>query len=99
MTPPKAVFDAMCYLQAVTNPDGPAWAAMVLSDSGRLQIVVSDETLKEVADVLSRPNLLKKFPSLAERRDMFLSVIRTVAEAAANVPKAVSLPRDPKDEP
>jgi len=76
VTPPKAVFDAMCYLQAITNHDGPAWAAMALSDSGLLKIVASDETLKEVADVLSRPNLVKKFPSLIERRGLFLSVIR-----------------------
>jgi uncharacterized protein len=99
VTSPKAVFDAMCYLQAVTNPDGPAWAIMALSDSARLKIVASEETLKEVADVLSRPNLVKKFPSLDERRDLFLSIIRTVAELVADVPKTVSLPRDPKDEP
>lgn len=62
MTPPKAVFDAMCYLQAVTNHDGPAWAAMALSDSGLLKIIASEETLKEVVDILTRPNLVKKFP-------------------------------------
>ncbi len=99
MTPPKAVFDAMCYLQAVTHHDGPAWAVMALSDSGLLKIIASEETLKEVVDILSRPNLVKKFPSLIERRGLFLAVIRTVAEVRPDPPKAVSLPRDPKDEP
>ena len=99
MTPPEAVFDAMCDLQAVTNHDGPAWAAMALSDSGLLKIIASEETLKEVVDILSRPNLVKKFPSLIGRRGLFLSIIRTVAEVRPDPPKAVSLPRDPKDEP
>jgi uncharacterized protein len=99
VTPPKAVFDAMCYLQAVTNPDGPAWAAMALSDSGRLKIVASEETLSEVSDILSRPNLVRKFPPLTGRRAPFFEVIRAVAEVWPDVPKAVSHPRDPKDEP
>ncbi len=99
MTPPKADFDAMCDLQAVTNHDGSAWAAMALSDSGLLKIVACEETLKEVIDVLSRPNSVKKFPSLIERRGPFLAVIKTIAEMRPDPPKVVSLPRDPKDEP
>jgi len=56
MTAPKAVFDTVSYLQAVTNPNGPAWAALELTDVGRIRLVASEETLREVVDVLSRPN-------------------------------------------
>ena len=100
MTAPKAVFDTVSYLQAVTNPNGPAWAALELTDAGRIRLVASEETLREVVDVLSRPNIRKRFPSLTdERLGQFLQVIRLVAEMLVDVPRIVSLERDPKDEP
>jgi len=100
MSAPKAVFDTVSYLQAVTNPNGPAWAALELTDAGRIRLVASEETLREVVDVLSRPNIRKRFPSLTdERLGQFLQVIRLVAEMLVDVPRIVSLERDPKDEP
>jgi len=100
MTVPKAVFDAVCYLQAVTNPNGPAWAALELSDAGRIRLVASEETLREVTEILSRPKLRIRFPSLTDdRRDLFLRIVRQVAEMVHDVPKVMSLERDPKDEP
>jgi predicted nucleic acid-binding protein len=47
MTSPRAVFDSVILLQAVTNPNGPSWAALALADTGRIRIVASDATLKE----------------------------------------------------
>jgi predicted nucleic acid-binding protein len=65
---PKAVFDTVILLQAVTNPDGPSWSALAQADSGRIQIVASDATLKEAEDVLARPSVRKRFATLDDER-------------------------------
>ncbi|MGZ3389798.1 MAG: PIN domain-containing protein [Isosphaeraceae bacterium] len=62
--PLKAVFDTVVYLQAALNPAGPAFAALELADAGRIRLVASEETLEEVAEVLSRPRLRAKYPDL-----------------------------------
>ena len=97
---PKAVFDTVILLQAVTNPDGPSWAALAQADSGRIQIVAGDATLKEAEDVLARPSVRKRFATLDDRTAAeFLGVYRGMAEIHVNVPKTVSLERNHKDEP
>jgi len=98
--PLKAVFDTVVYLQAALNPAGSAFAALELADAGRIRLVASEETLEEVAEVLSRPRLRAKYPDLTnERRDQLLAVIRHVAEVLPAVPRTVTLARDPDDEP
>jgi predicted nucleic acid-binding protein len=64
--PLKAVFDTVVYLQAALNPAGPAFAALELADAGRIRLVASEETLEEVAEVLSRPRLRAKYPDLTK---------------------------------
>src|SRR5208337_470807 len=66
--PLKAVFDTVVYLQAALNPAGPAFAALELADAGRIRLVASEETLEEVAEVLSRPRLRAKYPDLTDGR-------------------------------
>jgi uncharacterized protein len=98
--PPKVVFDTVVYLQATLNPAGPAFAALQLVDAQRIRLVSSDETLDELAEVLSRPRLRAKYPHLTdERRDQLLAVIRHVAEVLPSVPRILTLLRDPDDEP
>ena len=99
--PPKAVIDAVIYLQAALNPAGPAFAVLELVDAGRIVLVASDETLEEVAEVLSRPKLEAKYPNLSdERRDQLLAVVREVAEVPSAVPRPRALPAPaPDDEP
>jgi putative PIN family toxin of toxin-antitoxin system len=97
---PKLVIDAVVYLQAVLNPAGPAFAALELVDAQRVRLVASDETLYEVAEVLSRPRLRAKYPNLTdERTDQLLAVIRHAGEVMPSVPRTVTLLRDPDDEP
>ena len=94
----KAVFDTVVYLQAALNPARPAFAALEFADAGRIRLVASEETLEEVAEVLSRPRLRAKYPDLTnERRDQLLAVIRHVAEVLPAVPRTVTLARDPDD--
>jgi putative PIN family toxin of toxin-antitoxin system len=100
VTPPRAVFDTVVLLHAVTNPDGPSWAALALADSGRVQIVASEAILKEAEDVLARPSVRKRFATLDDQRaGEFLRVYRGMAEILKVVPKTVSLERNHTDEP
>ncbi len=98
--PREAVIDTVVYLQAALNRAGSAFATLDLVDAGRIRLVASEETLDDVADVLSRPRLRAKYPDLTdERRDQLLAVIRHVAEVLPAVPRSVTLARDPDDEP
>jgi putative PIN family toxin of toxin-antitoxin system len=93
------VFDTVILLQAVTNPDGPSWAALALVDTAQVQIVASEATLKEAEDVFARPSVRKRFATLDDQRAAeFLGVVRHLAEIHADVPKTVNLERNHKDE-
>jgi putative PIN family toxin of toxin-antitoxin system len=100
MTVPVAVFDCMVYLQAATRPEGPARACLGMVQEGRVVLSISPAIRAEVEDVLSRPKVRQKFPSLTpEAVAVFLGDIDALATSAAEVPRVVTLPRDPKDEP
>ena len=97
---PHAVFDCMVFVQAAGRPNGPARACFRLVNEGRVTLHVSAEILAEVRDVLARPKIQKKFPSLTpERIAEFVQNVKSKAVAASEVPKAFVLGRDPKDEP
>jgi len=98
MTVPVAVFDCMVYLQAAARPVGPARACLEMAQEGRVVLSISSPV--RVEDVLSRPRIRRKFPSLTpEAVAVFLGDIDALASCVAEVPKVVTLPRDPKDEP
>jgi len=100
MTVPIAVFDCMVYLQAAARQDGPARACLALAQQGRVTICISPAIRAEVQDVLSRPKVRLKFPSLTpESTAQFLHDIDGLTTTLAEVPGVVSFPRDPKDEP
>jgi putative PIN family toxin of toxin-antitoxin system len=100
MTPPRVVFDTVVLLQAVTNPNGPSWGALALADSARIQVVCSEQTLKEAEDVFARTSVRKRFATLDDQRVQgFLGVLSSLAEVHASVPKTVTLERNHKDEP
>jgi len=67
---------------------------------GRVVLSISSAIRAEVEDVLSRPKIVQKFPSLTpEAVAVFLKDIDALTRAVADVPTVVLLPRDPKDEP
>jgi putative PIN family toxin of toxin-antitoxin system len=100
VTPPRAVFDTVILLQAISNPDGPSWAAVAVADSGGVRIVASEVTIQEAEDVFARPSVRQRFVSLDDQRvKEFLGIYRGMAEIYINVTKTVSLERNHKDEP
>lgn len=97
---PGVVFDCNLFLQAAISPHGPAFACLSLVDERSIRLFVSPEVLAEARDVLRRPKLTQKFATLTpERVEQFLSNIETKAVLVSDVPRIVTLPQDPKDEP
>jgi uncharacterized protein len=96
---PTAVFDCMVFVQALANAKGPACACYELVRGGRLTLYVSPEIVAEVGDVLGRPKVRRKLPTLTDERvEAFLRDVLGRAAMLSDVPETFRLERDPKDE-
>lgn len=96
----RVVFDCMVFLQGAARSASPARACFEIVDEGLVTLCVSPAVLAEVRDVLSRPELVKRFPALsAEWVTAFVTSLADKALVVPDVPNAFVLPRDPKDEP
>jgi putative PIN family toxin of toxin-antitoxin system len=90
----------MVFLQGAGRPAGPARACFRLVEEGRVTLLVSTEILAEVRDVLTRPKIQRKFPLLsAGWVETFVGNVESKAVLLAEIPRAFTLERDPKDEP
>lgn len=97
---PRAVFDCMVFVQALASDRGPAFACLQLVREGKVELCVSPAILAEISDVLARPKLRKKLPSLTtERVAAFLDDVASEALLISDVPARFRYDRDPKDEP
>lgn len=88
----------MIFLQAAARPMGPAAALLELVEIGALDLLVSDVCIEELREVLTRPSLQRKFPSLtiSAVRD-FLDRIQACSVYSVNIANVFVLDRDPKD--
>ena len=78
----------------------PARGCFEIVDEGLVTLCISPAVLTEVRDVLSRPELVKRFPALsAEWVTAFVTSVADKALVVPDVLNAFVLPRDPKDEP
>ncbi len=78
----------------------PAAACLQVVHEGRPELVISTEIVAEIRDVLTRPKTIRKFPSLtAEAVELYLKDVESLAVSLSDVPVAMRLERDPKDEP
>lgn len=94
------VFDCMVYLQAVTSLKSPSRACFALAESGLVQLHTSELILDEIYEFLTRPTTLSRFPQLTtDAVEVFINWVRSFATVATVVPRQVSYPRDPDDEP
>ncbi|NOT62371.1 MAG: putative toxin-antitoxin system toxin component, PIN family [Acidobacteria bacterium] len=95
---PKVVFDCNVFLQALVNPHGPAGRCKQLVDRSELELYVSEEVLREVTEVLSRPSHKRLMPTLTlELVEAFLADVQLKAICLKNVPEEYRFERDPKD--
>ena len=98
---PGVVLDCMVFLQAASRPGGPAVRILLeFVEAGHITLWVSDSILDEVRDVLGRPRIRAKNPTITDERVKdFFRRIEQVAQKLDDVPASFSLPRDPDDEP
>ena len=88
----------MIFLQAAAKPLGPAAALLELVEIGTLELFVSEACLDEIRDVLARPSLQRKFPSLTNSTvSDFLERVQLCSVLTKVVPNLFTLDRDPKD--
>lgn len=91
----RAVFDTQVFLRALVHP-GSRYAKLVDISASECTLILSPPIIKEVLDVLHRPEVRGKFPSLS-KIDME-KVIGLLTQGEVVEPKiAVSICRDPKD--
>jgi putative PIN family toxin of toxin-antitoxin system len=97
---PRVVFDCMIFLQAAARRASPSGACLALAEQGLLELYVSPAILAEVQDVISRPRIRAKFPQLTDAVVAeFIARIEQIAVHVEEVGTAITLARDPKDEP
>jgi uncharacterized protein len=99
--PPRVVLDCMVFFQAVSRPGGPAARLLTgFIETGRFTLYVSDSILAEVRDVLARPHIRTRNPTITDDRvELFFLRIDKISQKIDNVPASYALPRDPDDEP
>jgi PIN domain len=102
----RVVFDCMVFLQGAAQPASPARACFQVVDEGLVSLCVSPAVLAEVRDVLSRPELLKRFPALsAEWVTVFVTSVAGKALVVPDVPHQSGhrdpsrIPRQPRSRP
>ena len=94
-----AVFDTVVLLQAAANPAGPAGGCLRLVTENKVVLHMSEDGLAELADVLCRPKVRKKFPRLTDEHVAgFVQGLRALARVSTAVPTAFHYLRDPDDE-
>ncbi len=99
-SPPRVVFDAVVFVQALISGRGPAAACIDRVLTGEATLFLSDAILVEIQDVPLRPELTRRYPHLSpDRANDFIGRIKAVALQIESPPRAFALPRDPKDEP
>lgn len=90
----RVVLDTVVLVRALINPYG-AWGRIVFAWAGRYRLVISPPLLAEYLEVLSRPELTRKFARLPDRRRDLLDLL-----TQAEIVTLVDLPtfdRDPGD--
>ncbi len=75
------VFDTVIFLRALINPHG-IWGRMVFRHAGRYRLIMPEPIRYEIIEVLSRPELTRKFRTLA---GMDRTAILSLLDRAENV--------------
>ncbi len=96
----KAVFDCGVFLQGLISKSGPAVACLKLVEQGKVKLFVSEETLAEIKDVLSRPRLRRRNPDLTDEKvEKLIEMLLDKGEFIEKVPQHFAYSHDPDDEP
>jgi uncharacterized protein len=100
METPVTVFDCGVFLQGLLSKSGSAIRCLELIEEDRIRLVISEETLAEIKDVLTRPNIRERSPNLTDEKvENLIEMLLTKAEFVKKVPNHFTYSRDPNDEP
>ncbi|HEY8600632.1 MAG TPA: putative toxin-antitoxin system toxin component, PIN family [Thermomicrobiales bacterium] len=92
---PDVVFDTVVFIRSLINPHG-LWGRLVFArDDYRL--IISEPVLREITEVLARPQLRRKYRSIPTRDPFALLSILTYAHVV-DVKTVPAISRDPKDD-
>ena len=64
---PRVVFDCNLFVQGIANRNSPARKALRLFINGDISLFVSEPIIREVRDVLNRPELRRKLLGINDR--------------------------------
>jgi len=93
--PPRVVFDCPIYAQALINLRGPAAACLLLAQSGRILLFISDYVVQEIREL---PTKLKpKLGVTSERVENLILDLAKYARPIDNVPDQYVSPFDVDD--
>lgn len=96
---PRVVFDCNVFVQGIANRISPARKALRLFFDGVVSLFVSEEILREVRDVLGRPEVRRKLPAINDRLvNALLAKLEAKAILTTNIPEEYRYERDPDDE-
>src|SRR5882672_940970 len=96
---PRVVFDCNVFVQGIANRNSPARKALRLFFDGAIALFVSEAILREVRNVLLRPEVRHRLPGINDRIvNAFLTRLEARAILITNVPEEYRYERDPDDE-
>jgi putative PIN family toxin of toxin-antitoxin system len=97
--PVRAVYDAMVVLQGCGSPAGVSRRCLESVESGAVQLCLSPAVLGEIDEVLTRPEIRRRFPRIeSARANELLDSLRRNALMLTDVPNVFPLSRDPDDQ-
>ena len=93
----KALLDTNALVSVLLRPDGVSHQIFDRWLDGQFDLAISPGTLLELADVLPRPHIFKKYHLTEQLIDQHLNTLRTEAEVAPGLLVLDVVPADPKD--
>ncbi len=97
----RAVLDTNVFISAAIKPEGNCAQIFSQGEAGKFAPLVSQFILEEIADVLARPHIQKKYRAqvTANKREHYLEAIPQVAEVVQVTTSVTEVEKDPKDNP
>ncbi len=92
----KAALDTVIFVRALINPKG-RWGRLLFEHAGKYVIVLSPEIVKEILDVINRPELHRRFPEMADLPLMDLVLSRLEEAEVVEPRERLEVCRDPND--
>lgn len=92
---PDVVFDTVIFVRSLINPFGDC-GRLVFNSTG-YELIVSEPILREIAEVLARPELRRKYRGVPGRDPAMLLTLLARARVVNSSPIPATA-RDPKDD-